>query len=85
VAFDSRHQDAFLETYRTSGNHAAASKAAGVTRKTVYAHMSRNPEFKARVLEARTEIEAILADELIRRSQVIDAKKSGHDGAHIRP
>jgi hypothetical protein len=74
VAFDARRQDVFLDAYRTSGSHAAASKSAGVTRKTVYAHMSRDPEFKAKVLEARTEIEAILADELIRRSLVTTAK-----------
>jgi hypothetical protein len=64
----------FLEVYRTSGSHAAASQAAGVTRATVYNETARNPEFKARVLEARTEIEAILADELIRRSLVTTAK-----------
>jgi hypothetical protein len=75
VSFDVRRQDIFLEAYRTSSSHPSAARAAGVTRKTVYDQMSRNPEFKARVLEARKEIEAMLADELIRRSLVTDAKK----------
>jgi hypothetical protein len=74
VKFDARRQDVFLDVYRTSGSHAAASKAAGVTRQTVYNETVRNPDFKGRFLEARTEIEAILADELIRRSLVTSAK-----------
>jgi hypothetical protein len=74
VAFDARRQALFLEAYRASGNHPAASRAAGVARQTVYDQMARNPEFKAKVLEAREAIADVLEDELIRRALVTSAK-----------